>query len=148
MAYAILTDITTIYGPNALYVADRDGDGAAETGAVDRALQSASDEIDSYLAVRYQLPLAETPGMLVQACVDIAVYRLAQTADVLSDELRRRYDDTIAFLKRIADGKAALVFTAATPPVTTPDGQVITGAQPIVAGGPPRLFTRDALRDI
>jgi phage gp36-like protein len=147
MAYATQSDITDLYGLNALYVADRDGDGVADAAAVDRALASASAEIDSYLLVRYTLPLPDVPQILVQACVDIAVYRLALSHDVLSEEHRRRYEDATAHLKRIARGEAALHLPSA-PPVLDPDGNPITGAKPIVAGGPPRLFSRDQTRDL
>jgi phage gp36-like protein len=147
MAYAAATDITEIYGQHALYVADRDGDGVADAAAVDRALASAAAEIDSYLVGRYMLPLHEVPAILKQHCVDIAVYRLALSADVLTEEHRRRYEDAIGHLKFIAAGKAGLVFT--TPVPADPDADpVLSAAQPIVHGGPPRLFSRDEMRDI
>lgn len=148
MAYATQTDITDLYGADALYVADRNRDGAVDTVAVDRALVSASGEIDSFLAVRYQLPLHEVPGVLVQFCVDIAVYRLALSADVLSEEHRRRYEDTLGHLKLIAAGKAALVFLTPVPADPNTDPSVASGVQPIVVGGPPRIFSRDEMRDL
>lgn len=147
MPYATLTDITDLYGPNALYVADRDGDGVADAVAVDKALTHASAEIDSYLLVRYTLPLSDVDQKLVQISVDIALYRLALSHDVLSDEHRKRYEDAIAWLKDVAAGRAKLHLPSA-PPVLDPDGNPLTGAQPIVAGGPPRLFSRDQTRDL
>lgn len=143
MVYATQGDIAELYGPNALYVADRDGDGVADTDAVTRALESARDEIDSYLAVRYRLPLASVPGILRQFACDIALYRLALARDVLSEEHRRRYEDTIAALKRIAKGEAALVLPA--DPDAEDDGQ---GPRPIVAGGPERLFSREKMQGL
>lgn len=143
MAYATQSDIETLYGADALVVADRDGDGEADAAAVARALDAASAEIDTYLAVRYPLPLPGVPAMLRQWCVDIAVYRLALAADVRSDEHRTRYEDALAALKRVADGKAALVFP------TDPEAPAApVSPRPIVAGGPPRLFSRDTLRDL
>ena len=55
----------------------------AEADAVARALTSASGEIDSYIGVRYSLPLPVSKGdaapeLLKQFCVDIAIYRLAR----------------------------------------------------------------------
>lgn len=142
MPYATPEDIVTLYGSAALYVADHDRDGEADDTAVLRALQSASDEIDSFIGVRYRLPLAHVPGILRNHCVDIAVYRLALSADVLSEEHRRRYEDAIAHLKRLADGKATLVFPA--DPEAPDEG---TGPRPIVSEGPPRLFSRAQMRD-
>lgn len=141
MPYATQADIVLLYGADVLVVADRDGDGVPDAGAVARALASASEEIDLYVGARYRLPLPEGVPMLAQWCVDIAVYRLAQTADVLSDEIRRRYEDALSALKRVAKGEAALSL-----PVD-PGGEA-PGPRPIVTGGPARLFSRDAMRGL
>jgi phage gp36-like protein len=143
-AYATQADIVTLYGANALYVADHNRDGVADSAAVTRALLSASDEIDTYLAARYTLPLTEVPGFLRTLTVDIGLYRLALSADVLSEEHRKRYEDALGHLKRIARGEAALVFTA-TPATGDID---VSAAQPIVSGGPEKLFTREKTRDL
>jgi phage gp36-like protein len=147
MAYATQADIVTLYGDDALHVADRDGDGLADSAAVARALDHASAEIDTHIAARYALPLASTPAMLTAWCVDIALYRLALTADVLSEEHRRRYDDALAALRRVAEGKAALVFPADPNPDPEAEPED-TSPRPIVAGGPERLFSRATLRDL
>lgn len=149
MAYATATDITDLYGPDALVVADRDGDGVADMAAVDRAIASASAEIDAYIATRYALPLPSIPAHLVTICIDIAVYRLALSADVLTDEHRRRYDDARAFLKMVSAGSATLqIIAAPDPDGGEADPAAVSGQRPIVAGGPERLFTRETLRDI
>ena len=141
MPYATQADIVTLYGEAALVVALRDDAGEPDAAAVARALASASEEIDLYLGARYRLPLPAGVPMLAQWCVDIAVYRLAQTADVLSDEIRRRYEDALAALKRVARGEAALSL-----PVD-PEGED-PGPRPVVAGGPPRLFSRERMRGL
>lgn len=91
--YASWDDVTDLYGQGALYVADHDRSGAPDMVAVDRALVTASSEIDSYIGVRVKLPLPAVPPILTQLCAEIALYRLASSADVLTDENRRRYDD-------------------------------------------------------
>ncbi|WP_296639187.1 gp436 family protein [Roseinatronobacter sp.] len=147
MAYADQSDIADLYGPHALVVADRDGDGVADSAAVARALSAATDEIDSYLAVRYTLPLPMVPGILRQFAVDIALYRLALGADVLSEEHRRRYEDALGALKRIAKGEAALVLPA--DPNADPDSPTADqGPRPIVTGGPERIFSRDQMKGL
>lgn len=147
MAYATVNDIVELYGQSALYVADHDRDGAADAGVAERAIVSAEAEIDTYIGARYPLPLTVVPIFLTQLCVDIAVYRLALSADVLTEEHRRRYDDAIKHLMRIADGKAALVFPVDPGAPVDPDAPEISGPRPIVMEGPPRLFTRRAMRD-
>lgn len=146
MPYATQADIEQLYGANALIVADHDRDGVPDADAVTRATVAATGEIDTYLARRYQLPLPEVPAFLTQLCVDIALYRLALAADVASTEHRTRYEDALSHLKAIAAGDGALVFT----PVPPAEGEEpdTSGPQPIVAGGPPRLFSRDQMRDL
>ena len=85
------------------------------------------------------------PGFLTQLAVDIALYRLALSADVLSDEHGKRYEGALGHLKRIAKGEAALVFTPVPPVEGQPD---VSAAQPIVSGGPAKLFTRDLTREL
>ncbi len=146
MNYALLEDITTLYSRDALHVADRDGDGVVETDAVARALTSASGEIDSYIGVRYNLPIKDTSELLRQFCVDIAIYRLALARDVLSEEHRRRYEDTIKHLDKIARGTASLNLPG---PVDADTGETTrTSPRPIVAGGPAREFTREKMRGL
>lgn len=147
MLYATAADITDLYGPDALVVADRNGMGVADAVAVDRAIASASAEIDAYIGTRYTLPLPSTPVHLVTVCIDIAIYRLALSADVLTDEHRRRYDDARAFLKMVSTGAATLQIIAATDGSET-DTTVVSGPRPIVADGPERLFSRETLRDL
>ncbi len=80
MGYAAQSDIVTLYSEDALFVADRDGDGVADAAAIERALSSASSEMNTYLAVRYRVPIEAASDTLVQLCVDIALYRLAPVA--------------------------------------------------------------------
>jgi phage gp36-like protein len=148
MPYATQVDIETLYGQAALVVADHDRDGVPDADAITRALLSASAEIDAHLSVRYDLPLHEVPAFLTQLCVDVALYRLAASGDVLTAEARTRYEDALGHLKRIAEGKARLVFTTPIPePEPDPTG-ASPGPQPIVQGGPPKVFTRDLMRDL
>lgn len=108
-AYATSQDITDRNGADQLVlIADRDGDGVADAAAVSKALEDASAEIDAYLAVKYTLPLASPPPLLAHLCVDIAVYRLAADAYVATDERRKRFDDALLLLLRLATGEASL----------------------------------------
>jgi phage gp36-like protein len=148
MPYATQSDIALIYGQQSLVVADHDRDGTPDEAAIARALLAATGEIDTYLAARYRLPLHETPSFVTQLCVDVALYRLALSADLLTTEHRTRYEDALAHLRRIAEGKAALVFAT---PAPTPDAATETGfegPQPIVSGGPDKIFTRDQMRGL
>jgi phage gp36-like protein len=146
MAYATEADILTLYGPDLLArVADRDRDGTPDAAAVAGALDRASAEIDSHIGARYELPLAATPPVLVQLCVDIAVYRLAQSGAIRTEEDRTRYEDAVAHLGRIARGHATLALPEAGDPDDPTEG---LGPRPVVTSGPERVFSRDKLRGL
>jgi phage gp36-like protein len=146
MPYAQQSDISDLYGANALVVADHDRDGVPDHGAVARALDYASAEIDTYIGPRYTLPLPEVPMFLKQLCVDIAIYRLALSGELMTDQIETRYKTAQGQLRDLASGKATLVFT--TPIGGSTEEGDFRGPQPIVTSGPPRLFSRDTTRDL
>ncbi|USE82031.1 gp436 family protein [Acinetobacter tibetensis] len=92
---------------------------AENSMSVDATLQDASEEVDGYIAVRYSLPLAETPQNLKRLVCDIARYKLWKSR--ASDEVRQRYEDAIAFLKLIANNKASLLIKDAVTNEILPD---------------------------
>jgi phage gp36-like protein len=144
MAYATQDDIVALYSRDALAVADRDGDGEIDADAVARALAEAAGEIDALIAVRYALPLAAVPDVLRRVACDIALYRLALSRDVATEEHRRRYEDALTFLGKVVKGHAAL------PGAGGATGEPDMGAapQPIVTKGPERQFSRDKMQGL
>jgi phage gp36-like protein len=111
MAYATRRDIEAVYGLTLLpNIADYDADGQVDEDVVTAALDHATGVINSHLSVRYKLPLATVPAFMKAAAIDLAVYRIANTADRLTNEMRLRYEDHIRHFERIADGKAGLGF--------------------------------------
>lgn len=131
--YARAQDIITAYGEAALMAA-MDEHAVVDEGKVRAAIDKASAEIDSYIADRYPLPLATIPDRLRDICVDIATYKLSQTRDVLTNEIRQRYDDAISWLSKIARGHISLGLPKAP-------GQ--KSAKAVVVSGSQKLFTRE-----
>ena len=132
MSYCGKADIETQIGSELLArLSDRDSDGEGEDEVVTLAIDGAAATINSYLSVRYDLPLTEaqqTP-ILKAYCMDIAIYRMALDGLAQTAEMRQRYEDAIAHLKRIADGKANLgVETVDDPGADPDDGQADTGS--------------------
>jgi len=125
-------------GEEALVIlADRDGDGVADAELVERALTDATAEIDSYLAGRYNLPLATVPAVLVRLACDMAVYRITSEYGAgLTEERRQRYEDAVAWLKRAASGDVAL----GLPPQQEPASS--SPAVPGLVSGKSRAFDR------
>jgi phage gp36-like protein len=139
MAYATQQDIIDLYGEEILTIAfDRDNDGAVDTDAVDAALADASDEIDGYLAGRYNLPLADPPRILTFLAVDIALYK-GSVETVVTDERRRRYQDAVTYLTRVAEGKIRLLPDDPSAPMGGSGASFSAG---------PRRFTRESMRDL
>lgn len=144
MPYATRQDILDREGADALYAAaDRDRDDAVDTAAVDAKLLDASATIDTYLSLRYPLPLATVPPVLTRLCIDITLYGLSLSADALTKELRQRYEDAISLLNKMARGDVGL--GVAVVPDAPVDGDVKGGE--ILLAGPARVFSRALLGD-
>ena len=74
--------------------------------AVEQALQDASEEIDSFVGVKYQLPLPNKPSTLVRVACNIVRYRLYYAQP--TEEVEKRFDDEMKYLSALASGKAIL----------------------------------------
>jgi phage gp36-like protein len=89
-----------------LALEDQNGTGTPDSDVTDAALEDATAEIDSYLAVRYTLPLNSIPAPIVKACCDIARYLLYKDHPV--QEAKDRYLYTIDWLKLVSSGRVVL----------------------------------------
>lgn len=148
MPYATKQDLIDSYGADRFdLLAERDGAGTRNEAKIGRALENASAIVDGYIAARYALPLATTPATLRECCISIAVYKLATDATLLSDDVRQRYEDAIAFLKDIAKGIASLGLPAAASGSTGAASSAATQSpQTILIESSPRTFSRASLR--
>jgi len=124
-------------------LSDRAHAGVVDAVVLGQGLADASALIDGYLASRYSLPLSTIPPMLEPLCCDIARYKLATGSVRPTDEMRKRYEDAIAWLVQVASGKIGL-------------GVDPAGAEPAEAGGSsgvnfvsgrPRVFDAGSLGD-
>ena len=119
MTYATLQTMVERFGDAELIQrTDRYGSGQMDVQVMDRALADADAEVNSYLAVRYALPLAGVPTALARIAADMARYRLYD--DGVPETVRKRYEDAVALLKRMASGDVKLVLDG--------DGQGGTGS--------------------
>ena len=110
------------------------------TTALQQALDDASAEIDGYLGGRFTLPLSDPPVVLHRLACDVAIYRL-QSLRPLHDlaDARRRYDDAIAMLSKVADGTLSLGIAV--------DGQEVANSQGAEqSAGPTRVFNRTSMK--
>lgn len=143
MAYASDADIIALHSEETLNrLADLDGNGTRDAAKVDRALDDAAALIDGYIGQRFPLPLSPVPAVLKNLSIDIAVYRLATDAGLLAEDMRRRYDDALAFLRDVAKGIATLPVPRLTEaPVTETSAPNV-----ILIDSAPRLFSRQGMK--
>lgn len=137
--YATRDDLNAAFGPDLVErLAARHG--VEDDGpTVARALSHASGVIDGRLSVRFTLPLPVVPDLLRDIACDLAVARLASTDGGigLTDDLKRREDQSLANLKAVAEGRMNLGL-----PVAHQGDR----PKPIVSSTGGKLFTRDRLR--
>lgn len=114
MAYAVRTNLVGRFGESEVAsLEDPDNTGTPVAAISNSALSDASEEIDTYIGVKFSLPLPSVPEPLVRACCDVARFRMYK--DRPTEEVKYRYERTIKWLEQIAAGKAVLVFN---PPLT------------------------------
>lgn len=141
MSYATLQTLIDQFGEGEVVrSADRDGDGIADTDVVERALEHADGIIDSRVGVKYSVPLNPVPKVVIAYAGDIALYRMSEDTASYTEEKRKRYDDALAWLKAVAEGKAVLGGQP-EPPAVGGDGSIRVVAQP-------REYTRQTLGGI
>lgn len=110
--------------------------------AIDEALSQADDEINSYLARRYVLPLPEVPSLLRKQAVTIAFYWLADRDQQATNLMMERYEKALASLKEIAKGSRELGLPTLSAPTEGAVGKVE------LVQDNERLFTRKGLGGI
>ena len=111
MAYCDRNDIKRVIPEADLIELTSDGQ-EVDWGVVDNAILRASAIVDSYLGVRYSVPISPVPKILEDKATDIAVYLIYEKRAVgmteVPEDVRRRYEDAIQWLKEVRDGKAVL----------------------------------------
>lgn len=75
---------------------------------VETALSDATKEINLYLSQRYILPLANVPADLVEACIDLAIWRLPQGEAEHSATIKEKCQFWRKSLDQVAEGKLSL----------------------------------------
>lgn len=107
MAYCTQQDLIDRFGEDELVqLTDRANAGVIDEAVLTQAIGDAGAEIDGYLGGRYTLPLATVPVVLKRLACDIARYNLYDEA--ASEQVTRRYDGAVNFLRMVARGDISL----------------------------------------
>lgn len=138
MAYATAQDMIDRFGERPLAEVTTDVGDTPDTAKLDLALSDASNLIDGYLQARYALPLNAVPAQLQLHACNIAFYQLLAarpTGDI--EDVRKRYDDALAYLLKVSMGKISLGLAEDQAPATEHGG--------LKVAGPIKRFGRDNL---
>jgi len=109
MAYCTQSDVETRIGETDLAaLADYDGDGLPDADVVAAAIGDACSLVDSYLSVRFSVPVSPVPDVLRTRAVNLAVYFLRLGRDSATEDVRRQYEDDVAWLRQVVAGNVSL----------------------------------------
>lgn len=106
MAYCIQDDLLLMIPEEELAELTADMGGGPDPMVVEEAIAKADGEIDSYLGLRYQLPLMGIPDQVRSLSVEMALYHLYSRRSVMPQVRGQKYDAAVAFLKEVAAGQA------------------------------------------
>lgn len=122
-----LVELTNLHDPTAITI---------NQDRLDKALERADSFINSFLSVRYDLPIANVPVVLESSAVDIARYFLESHEP--RPDVRIRYEDVVTWLEKIVSGEVGLGLDDS--------GQEIVTASGVQGSSLNRVFTKTTLR--
>jgi phage gp36-like protein len=82
--------------------------GVVNADRVADAIQRASDDVDGFCGVRYAVPFSPTPPLIASWTKSLAAYYLFLRRQHIPDAVQTAYDNAIARLKEVRDGKMSL----------------------------------------
>lgn len=107
MTYATQQNMVDRFGETELkQLTDRVDASDIDATVLGKALADADAKINGYVSTRYSLPLSPVPADLERIACDIARYFLYE--DRVTDQVKQRYDDAIAWLKDVARGTVSI----------------------------------------
>lgn len=109
--YITLVDLTRRFSEAEILALADDGTGQIDADEIDRAIEDAQGEIDGRVAAGgYSVPLDPIPNIIKAYACDIARYRLYD--EHATEQVTKRYEDAIKFLRAVAKGEVKLGITA------------------------------------
>ncbi len=107
--YTTQADLESQYGTEQVLIAsDRDASGVADTDVISGGIAAASEEIDSYLSVRFNLPLTTTPAVLLRVANILAMYHISADAGAQTEDKIDRYKMSLKWLDKLSKGQVDL----------------------------------------
>lgn len=140
--YATIADLELAYGAAfILKLSDRDNTRQRNDDALDTALVRATSLANSYIDKKYAVPLTAPPDFIIEAVMDVAVYKLSRDRATGTDEMRKRYEDALKLFQRVGTGEVTL---AGNQPASNPDTGMAgaSGSNDVFVISKERHFTR------
>lgn len=129
MTYATLTDLIERAGnAEIIQIADRDDDNVPDDTVVDAALIHADNIVNSYVGVKYRVPLDETPDIVRTWAVSIARYYLHRYDR--PEYLVQDYKDAMSALRDVAAGKISLPTATGVDPAASASSGTVSAVHP------------------
>lgn len=147
MVYASIEDLKTALPAHIINAVHYGGDDF-KVERMQASIDAAISEINGYLAKPYTLPLtAQSNVRLKDLTIDISTYKLARDYGALNDDIRKRYEDAIAYLRLVLEGKAYLPEPLYAPDASVDDavGDTTDRGKPSITSNP-RIFSRNSLK--
>jgi phage gp36-like protein len=139
MAYCSEDDLLKMVPQAELAELTAESGEAPDSRIINEAISQADAEIDSYLGVRYAVPLSSPPARVKALSIDLAIYHLYSRRSVIPPVRQQKYEAAVAFLQQVGAGQAVLVDSG---------GEAPTKAKEVAdAGSADRVFSRGCLRD-
>ena len=135
--YCTQLNITRHIGEDDLTkLSDYDEDGSPDAAVVTQAIENATGTIDSYLGVKFVVPLVPPiPKEIRRICVMLAVCELQTGRDSMTEDHAKVCENAMTELQKIADGKK----TVGLQPLPAE----AAGAPTVLYDVQPRAFGRD-----
>ena len=153
-SYASIKDVQLRYPTRLLaQLTDEEAGKTMEPTRIQKALDDACAEIDSYLGSQFTLPLdpvmvATNQSLLTRLTVDMAVFRLMSfRTQGATEDARLRYEDAIKTLEKINKGSLTLGPGAGQSLIPTQGGAAVAGGVSAVDPGiqPNTVFSDRAM---
>lgn len=139
MAYCSEDDLLKMIPEAELVDLTAESGGEPDSVIIADAISKADGEIDSYLGVRYVVPVVPTPDQVKALAVDVAIYHLYSRRNLVPPVRQDKYQAAVAFLQQVAAGKAVIMGPAGEPATVAKEVADATSAV--------RCFTRNIMAD-
>jgi phage gp36-like protein len=106
--YITVEEFEKALSPTLRRVLSSENDGLQNDTVIEETIKQASSMIDSYVGYRYTIPLTYVGEQVKSVCSDIAIYRLFNRRNAVTDEIIGNYKLAIQFLRDVSQDKALI----------------------------------------